>query len=90
MFLLGEENELLVALTNNNEKNVNISVIRLSIMHPLEPTYYYIQNCTVQPYYQILAPKSTQTFRYQFVPDAMLQPRDYVVVVNVYFEVEIP
>jgi len=88
VFLLGEENELLVALTNNNDKNVNISVIRLSIMHPLEPTFYYIQNCTVQPYYQILGPKSTQTFQYRFVPDAMLQPRDYVVVVNVYFEVE--
>jgi len=88
VFMLGEENELLVALTNNNEKNVNISVIRLSIMHPLEPTFYYIQNCTVQPYYQILGPKSTHTFQYRFVPDAMLQPRDYVVVVNVYFEVE--
>jgi len=87
-FYLGEENELLVGLTNRFNQKVNVTAIRVSLLHPLEPTHYYIQNCTVQPYYQVLDVNSTQTFLYRFVADALLQPRDYVVVANVYLEGE--
>jgi len=84
---LGEENEVLIALSNELDKPINISAIRLSLLHPAEPTYYYLQNCTVETYFQVLNPKTVQTFLYRFTADALLQPRDYVVVVNVYFEV---
>jgi len=84
---LGEENEILIGLGNDLDKPINISAIRLSLLHPMEPTYYYLQNCTVQTYFQILNPKTFQSFLYRFTTDALLQPRDYVVVVNVYFEI---
>jgi translocon-associated protein subunit alpha len=83
---LGEEAEVLIGLTNQHESTINITAIRLSLLHPMEPTYYYIQNCTAQFYYQMLKSHTTQTFSYRFLTDAMLQPRDYVVVVNVFFE----
>lgn len=83
---LGEENELLVAFKNDYDAEINITAIRLSIMHPMEPTFYYLQNCTPEFYYQTIAPETTKTFYYKFTPDAMLQPRSYVVVTNVYFE----
>eukprot|EP00009_Paramoeba_aestuarina_P008605 CAMPEP_0201520738 /NCGR_PEP_ID=MMETSP0161_2-20130828/12438_1 /ASSEMBLY_ACC=CAM_ASM_000251 /TAXON_ID=180227 /ORGANISM="Neoparamoeba aestuarina, Strain SoJaBio B1-5/56/2" /LENGTH=287 /DNA_ID=CAMNT_0047919217 /DNA_START=45 /DNA_END=908 /DNA_ORIENTATION=+ len=86
VIFLGEENELLVAFKNNYPVEINITAIRLSIMHPMEPSHYYLQNCTPEFYYQTIAPETTKTFHYEFVPDAMLQPRAYVVVTNVYFE----
>jgi hypothetical protein len=85
---LGEENEVLIGLSNELDRPINISAIRLSLLHPLEPTFYYLQNCTVETYFQVLNPKTVQTFLYRFTADALLQPRDYVVVVNVYFEVQ--
>ena len=87
VIFLGEQNELLVAFKNNYPQEINITAIRLSIMHPMEPSFYYLQNCTPEFYYQTIAPETTKTFHYEFVPDAMLQPRAYVVVTNVYFEV---
>jgi hypothetical protein len=86
---LGKENELLLGLTNLHKSTVNISVIRLSLLHPMEPTHYYFQNCSAQLYFQLMKPNTSQTFLYRFEPDSMLQPRDYVVVVNVYFEDEL-
>lgn len=85
---LGEENEVLVGFTNYHENNINVSAIRISVMHPQEPSFYYLQNCTPSVYYQIVQPDTTQTFAYKFTPDSMLHPGEYVLVGQIYFEVD--
>eukprot|EP00211_Chloroparvula_japonica_P016668 CAMPEP_0119119018 /NCGR_PEP_ID=MMETSP1310-20130426/697_1 /TAXON_ID=464262 /ORGANISM="Genus nov. species nov., Strain RCC2339" /LENGTH=275 /DNA_ID=CAMNT_0007108429 /DNA_START=73 /DNA_END=900 /DNA_ORIENTATION=- len=85
---VGAVNEVLMGLTNFYESAINVSAIRISIMHPSEPQRFYLQNCTAVTYFETVESGATRTFSYKYMPDALLHPGEYVLNAQVYFEAD--
>eukprot|EP00697_Spironema_sp_BW2_P015189 gnl/Spiro4/5942_TR3043_c0_g1_i1.p1 gnl/Spiro4/5942_TR3043_c0_g1~~gnl/Spiro4/5942_TR3043_c0_g1_i1.p1 ORF type:complete len:286 (+),score=-19.34 gnl/Spiro4/5942_TR3043_c0_g1_i1:105-860(+) len=83
-FTVGEVVEVVVALSNNGEKPVNVTNILASLRYP-QDWRVSIQNFTRQYYGVVVAPGEQQSFSYYFIPDALLDPRTFGLQANVFY-----
>jgi len=83
-FLIGKFIPVVVALTNKGNGVFNVTQVGASFMYPQDHRYY-IQNYTKITYGQSVLPSEQRSFLYRFSPDAMLEPREYGLVVSVYY-----
>jgi len=83
-FTVGEVVEVVLALSNNGEKLVNVTNIVASLRHPGD-WRVSIQNFTRQFYGISVAPGEQQSFSYYFRPDALLDPRTFGLQANVFY-----
>jgi len=83
-FPSGEEIEILLGFSNAGEQDYNVTHITASFNFPLDYSYY-IQNFTTIQYMTTVVPNTQQSFAYFFVPDALLEPRDFGLVASVHY-----
>jgi len=81
---IGKEVEILTVLKNKGELALTVTSIKASFNYPLDHKYY-IQNFTEFPYALTVAPSEEYTISYVFQPDALLEPRDYDLVVQMFY-----
>jgi len=86
-FASGELIDLVVGITNHGHKQFNVTSIVASLRYPVD-WKVHIQNFTKQVYDVVVNPAETTSFLYSFVPDGMLEPREFGVTANVYYEDE--
>jgi len=84
----GELVEVLVGFTNNGQKTVKITNIGASLNHP-QDFRYYIQNYTKFEYDVLVHPDEQVSLAYRFRPDALLEPREFGLIVSVYYHDEV-
>jgi len=87
-FVPGNQIRLVVALKNNGDTPINVTALRASLMYPLD-FRYYIQNYTKQPVYGSVNPGEQHSFLYVFAPDAMLEPREFGLTAQVWYNSEV-
>lgn len=81
----GEKVTTNVAFSNDAENPAyTVHFVIASLTHVADPNYY-IQNFTATRHNRQINGGETHTFRYQFTPDANLDPNDYGLVVRLYF-----
>eukprot|EP01089_Gocevia_fonbrunei_P003702 TRINITY_DN1365_c0_g1_i1.p1 TRINITY_DN1365_c0_g1~~TRINITY_DN1365_c0_g1_i1.p1 ORF type:complete len:249 (+),score=67.81 TRINITY_DN1365_c0_g1_i1:131-877(+) len=80
----GSEVEVLIGFRNTGNKAFNITFIDASFNYPLDYSYY-IQNFTRYEYGVFIRPQEEVTTSYIFTPDALLEMRDFGLVVNVFY-----
>eukprot|EP01129_Flabellula_baltica_P002266 TRINITY_DN12094_c0_g1_i1.p1 TRINITY_DN12094_c0_g1~~TRINITY_DN12094_c0_g1_i1.p1 ORF type:complete len:231 (-),score=63.08 TRINITY_DN12094_c0_g1_i1:43-735(-) len=80
---MGEVSELLLGFENDGDMFFNVTFIRASFFYLIDGTIF--RNLTTFQYDQIVAPKETATFAYQFYCDFSLEPRDYGMLASVYY-----
>jgi translocon-associated protein subunit alpha len=84
-FTAGEPVEVLVGFRNRGQRQYNITFIDASFNFPQDFSYY-IQNFSRWEYGMPVQATQEVTLSYMFRPDAMLEPRDFGVLVNVYYK----
>jgi len=84
-FVAGEPVEVLVGFRNKGSRQYNITFIDASFNFPQDFSYY-IQNFSRWEYGMPVQASQEVTLSYMFRPDAMLEPRDFGVLVNVYYK----
>eukprot|EP01111_Echinosteliopsis_oligospora_P013929 TRINITY_DN512_c0_g1_i2.p1 TRINITY_DN512_c0_g1~~TRINITY_DN512_c0_g1_i2.p1 ORF type:complete len:336 (+),score=123.54 TRINITY_DN512_c0_g1_i2:83-1090(+) len=80
----GEIVEVLLGFVNHGYSSMNISHLSAGLSHPLDRTYF-LQNYSKAEYGLTVNPNEQISVSYRFRPDAMLDPRDYGLVVIVYY-----
>ncbi|WOK95153.1 hypothetical protein Cni_G03860 [Canna indica] len=84
----GEETELLVGLHNEGESNLNVVAIHASLHLPFDH-HMFVQNLTVQEFYNASVPVSAQaTFPYIFAVSKFLQPGSFDLVGTIVYEID--
>jgi len=83
-FPVGSQIEVLMAFRNKGASVFNISHVDASFNYPLDYSYY-IQNFTKKEYGYKVDPNSELSLAYKFLPDPLLETRDFGLVVNVYY-----
>jgi len=83
----GDIVEVLLGFVNNGDREFNITSVSASLNHPLD-FRYYIQNYTRAEYGLLVQPKEQVSVSYRFRPDPLLEPRDFALVVSVFYEDE--
>jgi len=83
----GDIVEVLLGFVNNGDREFNITTVAASLNHPLD-FRYYIQNYTKLEYGLLVQPKEQVSVSYRFRPDPLLEPRDFGLVVSVFYEDE--
>jgi len=83
----GEIIEVLLGFTNTGPKTFNISSLGASLTHP-QDFKYFIQNYTRFEYGVLVHPNEQVSLDYKFRPDAMLDYREFGLVVSVYYHDE--
>lgn len=85
-FPAGEWVETLVAFDNADD--TNNYVVRFAAAHisAVGDANAYIQNFTGNQYDRAVNSKETSTFKYRFRPHESLDPRDYTLVIRVFFQ----
>jgi len=83
----GEIVEVLLGFTNTGRKEFNITTITASLNHPVD-TRYYIQNFTKAEYGLLVGSEEQVSLSYKFRPDPMLEPRDFVLILSVFYHDE--
>lgn len=84
----GQIIESLVGFTNNGKRTFNITHIAASLNHP-QDFRYYIQNYTKFVYGVLVHPGEQVSLSYKFIPDPYLEPREFGLVVSVYYHDEV-
>jgi len=84
VFNIGAEIEVLTGFANKGNSIFNITHISASLMYPQDHRYF-IQNYTKQVIDQLVLPNEHRAFVYTFKPDAMLEPREYGLVVSIFY-----
>jgi len=84
----GEIIEVLLGFTNTGPKTFNITSLGASLTHP-QDFKYFIQNYTRFEYGVLVHPNEQASLNYKFRPDAMLDHREFGLVVSVYYHDEI-
>ncbi|EFA77066.1 translocon-associated protein TRAP alpha subunit [Heterostelium album PN500] len=87
-FPAGSVIEVLVGFSNNAEVAYNVSGIFASLNHPQEMKYY-IQNYTRGEYGIAVQPGQHTTLAYRFVPDALLDPRQFGLLISMDYQNEL-
>jgi len=83
-FIAGEPVEILLGFANNGEEEFNITHITASFNYPLDYSYF-IQNFTIKEYNISVKPSTLVSLSYSFLPDALLEPRDFGLVCSVFY-----
>jgi len=83
----GQVVEVLLGFVNNGEQEFNITHIGASLNHP-QDFKYYIQNYTKAEFGLLVQPKEQVSVSYRFRPDPLIEPRDFGLVVSVYYQDE--
>ncbi|XP_077246547.1 translocon-associated protein (TRAP), alpha subunit isoform X2 [Tasmannia lanceolata] len=84
----GEETELLVGVSNEGESALNVIAVRANLHLPFDHQLY-VQNLTVQEFYNASVPFSAQaTFPYIFSVNKYLQPGSFDLVGTIVYEVD--
>jgi translocon-associated protein subunit alpha len=84
VFPAGEPVEVLVGLRNKGSRQYNITSIDASFNYPLDFSYF-IQNFTRWEYGMPVSASQEVSLSYMFRPDAMLEPREFGLLVNVHY-----
>jgi len=87
-FIPGHQIRVVAALKNNGQHPVNVTALRASLMYPLD-FRYYIQNYTKQQVYGSVNPGQQVSFLYIFYPDSMLEPREFGLTAQVWYNSEL-
>jgi len=82
--LIGKEIPVVVGLTNKGNSIFNVTSVFASLMYPQDHRYY-IQNFTRTSFGEFVRPSEERSFVYKFLPDPMLEPREYGLVVNIFY-----
>jgi len=83
-FYIGKRIPVLVGLNNIGSGVFNVTHVGSSLMYPQDHRYY-IQNYTKGYYGETVSPSELRSFLYTFYPDPMLEPRQYGLVVSIYY-----
>eukprot|EP01087_Luapelamoeba_hula_P005548 TRINITY_DN15606_c0_g1_i1.p1 TRINITY_DN15606_c0_g1~~TRINITY_DN15606_c0_g1_i1.p1 ORF type:complete len:278 (-),score=58.06 TRINITY_DN15606_c0_g1_i1:12-845(-) len=83
-FPSGEHIELLLGFANQGDQRFNVTSISASFNFPLDFSYF-IQNFTTIPYNVFVDPGTQVSIAYYFMPDALLEPRDFGLVASVHY-----
>jgi len=83
-FPVATELTLLVGFTNKGSLAFNVTKISGSFMYPQDHRYF-IQNFTKNTYNETVNPEELKAFVYKFSPDPFLEPRDYALVVSIFY-----
>jgi len=83
----GEIVEVLLGFTNTGRKEFNITTVTASLNHPVD-TKYYIQNFTKIEYGLPVGAEEQISLSYRFRPDPLLEPRDFVLILSVFYQDE--
>eukprot|EP00026_Physarum_polycephalum_P014236 Phypoly_transcript_14727.p1 GENE.Phypoly_transcript_14727~~Phypoly_transcript_14727.p1 ORF type:complete len:246 (+),score=51.86 Phypoly_transcript_14727:114-851(+) len=83
----GDIVEVLLGFVNNGDREFNITSVSASLNHPLDYRYF-IQNYSRAEYGLLVQPKEQVSVSYRFRPDPLLEPRDFGLVVSVFYEDE--
>ena len=87
-FPAGSPVESLITFDNSVENpSYEIVFIAAHLAH-LGDANYYIQNFTGNTYSRVVAGGESATVKYRFQPDEQLDPRDYTLVVSVFFRTD--
>jgi len=81
----GEPVEVLVGFRNNGTQQYNITSIDASFNYPLDFSFY-IQNFSRWEFGTPVPPLREVTLSYMFKPDALLEPREFGLLVNVHYK----
>jgi len=84
----GELIEVLLGFTNNGQNTFKITHLGASLNHP-QDFRYYIQNYTKFEYDVLVHPGEHVSLAYRFRPDALLEPREFGLIVSVYYHDEL-
>jgi len=85
--VIGQYTPVAVAFRNKGNSVFNVTRIQGSLLHPFDYRYF-LQNYTRQFYFENVAALEHRTFVYEFVPDPMFEPRDFSLVVSVFYSDE--
>jgi len=83
-FLLAKTIPVVLGFTNKGNSVFNVTRIFASFMYPSDHRYY-IQNFTRQAYGETVRPSEERSFLYTFLPDPLLEPRDYGLVISIFY-----
>jgi len=76
--------ELLIGFKNIGEKTFNVTYITASLRYTADPTIF-IQNFTAWRYFTLVRTGEQFSFLYDFKPDELLEPKDYLLISTVYY-----
>jgi len=83
-FVSGVPIDILIGFYNGGDQPFNVTEVSASLMYPLD-WRIYIQNYTKKAESVVVAPKTTATFAYKFLPDPFLEPREFGLTANVLY-----
>eukprot|EP01127_Copromyxa_protea_P003419 TRINITY_DN13233_c0_g1_i1.p1 TRINITY_DN13233_c0_g1~~TRINITY_DN13233_c0_g1_i1.p1 ORF type:complete len:246 (-),score=68.42 TRINITY_DN13233_c0_g1_i1:94-831(-) len=84
---LGKPLEVVFGFKNNGFHTFNVTVFYASLMYPQAPEVH-MQNFTVRRQNQIVRSGESWSFSYWFMPDPLLEPKDYYFVGSVEYKDE--
>jgi len=84
-FATGETIDLVLGFTNNGQREINITSIVATLRYPVD-WKVHVQNFTRKVFGVTVNPTEQASFHYSFAPDALLEPREFGVTANVYYE----
>eukprot|EP01118_Nematostelium_gracile_P008857 TRINITY_DN2956_c0_g1_i1.p1 TRINITY_DN2956_c0_g1~~TRINITY_DN2956_c0_g1_i1.p1 ORF type:complete len:288 (+),score=80.62 TRINITY_DN2956_c0_g1_i1:132-866(+) len=76
VFPLGKEINVLIGVENVGEESFNVTSISAALRYPTD-WRYFIQNYTRVAQFVTVQPGDQTTFLYRFMPDAMLEAREF-------------
>jgi len=83
-FIIGQPIPLVLGFTNRGDKSFNVTYISASLRYPGD-WRYIIQNYTRFIVNTVVPPNEHASFLYNFLPDPMIEPRDFGLQANVYY-----
>jgi len=86
-FYIGKWAPVVIGFINKGETNFNVTRIQASLVHPFD-SKFFLQNFTRQSYFETVAPGEQRAFLYHFMPDPMFEPREFGLVVSIFYSNE--
>jgi len=83
-FVIGQPIKAVLGFTNTGEKALNVSTVTASLRHPSD-WRYYVQNFTKVLYNRVVSGGEQASLLYMFLPDPLLEPRDFGLTLNVFY-----
>jgi len=83
-FIIGNPIELLLGFSNTGDTAVNVTSVAASLRYPSD-WRYFIQNYTKQALSVVVQPGQQNTFLYKFLPDPLLEPREFGLSAQVFY-----
>jgi hypothetical protein len=83
-FVIGGPIKAVLGFTNAGEKDLNVTTVTASLRHPSD-WRYYVQNFTKVIYNRVVPAGQQASLLYMFMPDPLLEPRDFGLTLNVFY-----